>query len=292
MTSVRLPTLVETLYSSRLTCQQPSTRSTIPLSSTCLVLHLASMTQLCSGLCLTLTNAHRCQVCLWPVSYYLFQDWCAARFVTWTATVCTIHLATYQCDYKVYGVDRHQNTDDMQLYLSVDKWDLPAREGVLKLCIEAIYIWLSHTGLSLNMSNSEAIQFGAAKGRNVNDNLKSITIAGADIPLSSMLKSLVLVSSSIWDFPSTVKWQLCAKLATPIYMPYQTVANTGMQLSQLASRLLQLLVFRLFEFILDHLQKVKKVQNTLACIIAQQLKCNHITPILMILKELHWLPVI
>ena len=40
-----------------------------------------------------------------------------------------------------------------------------SEQAVLKLCIEAIYKWLSQTGLALNHSKSEAVQFGAAKRR-------------------------------------------------------------------------------------------------------------------------------
>ena len=64
---------------------------------------------------------------------------------------------------KAHGVNYHQYADDMQLYLSVDKQDRPARAGVLKLCTEAIYILLSHNSLKLNPSKLEAVQFGAAK---------------------------------------------------------------------------------------------------------------------------------
>ena len=61
--------------------------------------------------------------------------------------------------------------------------------GVLKLCTEAIFTWLSHIGLALNPSKSEAVQFGDAKGGIVNDNPKLITVVGADIPLTPVLES-------------------------------------------------------------------------------------------------------
>ena len=51
-----------------------------------------------NGLRLILTNAHHLSnMTLEPVSYNLFEDRCATKFVTWTI-FSTIHLAICQCN--------------------------------------------------------------------------------------------------------------------------------------------------------------------------------------------------
>ena len=58
-----------------------------------------------------------------------------------------------------------------------------------------MYNWLSHNGLALNLSKSEAIQFSVAQTRFRND-LKSVNVAGASIVLSPSIKRLGVILGS------------------------------------------------------------------------------------------------
>ena len=99
-------------------------------------------------------------------------------------------------------------------------------------------------------SSTEAIQRGVAKGRNVSDNPKLITVAGADIPLSPTLKSLGVNLDARLSFDNRVAGvcKACHFVYTLHAMrghPYHTNGkHCRMQNSHLASRLLQILLYR------------------------------------------------
>ena len=89
-------------------------------------------------------------------------------------------------------------TDDTQLYIALQQVDADTRN--LTLCTEAVRRWFLLNGLCLNPKKSEVIALGTSASTKSLEDLKTVNIAGADIPVTDTLKSLGVTLDSQLTF--------------------------------------------------------------------------------------------
>jgi hypothetical protein len=71
-------------------------------------------------------------------------------------------------------VKYHRHADGTQIYSAASKADLVAQVDTLENCKEAVHQWLLYSGLLLNPSESEVIQFTAGRRRERVDDVLSL----------------------------------------------------------------------------------------------------------------------
>ena len=110
-----------------------------------------------------------------------------------------------------FGSRHHPYADDTYLYVFTSKEELTTGIQTIKRCASALYAWLSHNGLALNLFKLEAIQFSVAQGLHTNK-VTAVNVADATIAPSPTIKSLGVVLDAHLKFDDHVV--AVARLAT------------------------------------------------------------------------------
>jgi len=188
-----------------------------------------------------------------------------------------------------HGVQFHQYADDTQLYLAIKSATDLAQ---LEECTIAVRDWFTINGMLLNPDKSEVLLV-ASKSNAAKFSLGScIRVAGSDIAYSVQLKSLGVTLDQKLSFDQHISqivkvsnFNICA-LRRIRPMLNRTVANT-IACSIVHTRLdyCNSLLYGATE---KNIQRLQRVQNTLARVVTGTRRRDHIKPAL---RELHWLPV-
>ena len=104
-------------------------------------------------------------------------------------------------------VSFHQYADDTQLHIGTNSSTLATQVATLESCTVRVNDWLSHNGIHLNPSKSEAIAFFNPRFKplaTLAESIQSISVAGSPIKLQSSIKSLGVHLDSKMSF-----WQAC-----------------------------------------------------------------------------------
>jgi hypothetical protein len=191
-----------------------------------------------------------------------------------------------------FGIGCYQYADDSQLLVSFDQDDAKNKLSSLADCTNALREWFMSNGLALNPDKSNAILLGTtARKRQLNIET-NVTIAGAKIELSSSLKILGVHFDSNLDFNIHVN-----KVCQAAYYHIKAIRRIRPMLTvKIANELASAVVTSRLDYcnaVLSGLSdynvaKLQRVQNTLARIVAQVSRREHITPVM---ADLHWLPV-
>jgi len=115
-------------------------------------------------------------------------------------------------------------------------------------CLSKVHNWLLHNGLSPNPAKSDAVQFTTGRGRRCEDNVESVSVSGVSCCHHTIYHSAVSIVTTRLDYCNSLFF--------------------GMSTRNFAI--------------------LQRVKNTLACVLLQKRKIDHITLSLM---ELHWLPI-
>ena len=91
---------------------------------------------------------------------------------------------------KVFGIHHHQYENNTHLNIFVSKKDRFIEVRIHEKCTDAIYDWLSHNGLTLNLDKSEAIRISVGSVQQNSVPIDTISVAGASIKLVDFVKSL------------------------------------------------------------------------------------------------------
>ena len=150
--------------------------------------------------------------------------------------------------------------------------------------------------LHLNPSKSEAITFFQPRSKPLQtlaESVKSISVAGSPIKLQTSIKNLGVYLDSRLSFDKQVSETCKASYfhirALRHIRSSLTVEAAKTVATAIVGSRLDLLQFSSRRHIcLKTYPRLQLVQNTLARVVAQKSRFDHITPVL---SELHWLPV-
>ena len=188
-----------------------------------------------------------------------------------------------------HGVQFHQYADDTQLYIAIQSDDDLAR---LEKCTLAVRDWFTENGMLLNPDKSEVLLVASQRNAKKIAPGSGVSVAGAKITSSVTLKSLGVTLDQSLTFDQHVQGVVKASnfhiraLRHIRPMLDRAVANT-MACSIVSTRL-DYCNSLLYGTKVSNIQKLQRVQNSLARVVACSTMRDHITPVL---KELHWLPV-
>ena len=169
----------------------------------------------------------------------------------------TLYVAPVANVITSHGVCHLQYADDTQLYVALKNED-----SIVKLQNFAndVYNWFAQNGLSLNPEKSEAILLGTGARLRHDQPIPSISIAGSDVDIRNSVKSLgVMIDSGL---------TLLQPLWSEHVLTIATVCCT--------------------EYQKRNIDKLQRLQNSLARVVTCTGASKHITPVL---SELHWLPI-
>ena len=90
--------------------------------------------------------------------------------------------------FSSFGLLQQQYADDTQLYVAISKDNHFLALNQLEDCLVVLHIWFCHNGLALNPDKSDAIIFGTAQRTRSLQNLSTVNVAGAIVPISDHIK--------------------------------------------------------------------------------------------------------
>ena len=187
------------------------------------------------------------------------------------------------------GVQFHQYADDTQLYIAV-KSDSDIKK--LEECTIRVRDWFTQNGMLLNPDKSEALLVARKSNMENFAGGAGIRIAGSDIAYSVQLKSLGVTLDTKLSFDQHIGNIVKSSnynirsLRHIRPMLSQTVANTIA--CSIVSTRLDYCNSLLYGTSVKNIQRLQRVQNTLARVVTGTKRRDHIKPVL---RDLHWLPV-
>ena len=204
----------------------------------------------------------------------------------------SLYVAPLSAVINSFSVSHHQYADDTQIYIAVSKADVSEKVGLLQDCTEGVHSWLQMNGLQLNPVKSEVIQFSATRGRDKIDDVTSVLVSKAVIQPVSSIRSLGVTLDRKLSFDQHVN-NTCKSC-------YHHIRALRHIRESLPEEVVKIVACSVIGSRLDYcnsllngtsksnLNKLQRVQNTLARVVLRQRKYDHITPAL---KGLHWLSV-
>ena len=100
-------------------------------------------------------------------------------------TICDSHTQNH------VNIQHQKYADDTQVFISVSPTDSAFSITRLESSLTDLYCWLSHNGLCLNPSKSDAILSGTQKRHHTCPPIASINIASSVVNLSTLSVNLV-----------------------------------------------------------------------------------------------------
>ena len=193
-----------------------------------------------------------------------------------------------------FSVKFHQYADDTQIYLAVSRENSSSAVSNLMACTTAVYNWLLHNTLALNPDKSDAAMFGTAQRvQSLQDqNLVSVSVAGTPITLTDHIKSLGVTFDTRLSFDKYV-----GEVCKGCYYHIHGLRHVRAAMSVETANMVACAIIgarldycnSLFSGMSDaNFDKLQRVQNSLARVVAGTRRRDHITPVL---AQLHWLPV-
>jgi len=201
----------------------------------------------------------------------------------------TLYIAPIAAVISSFGVRHLQYADDTQLYVALENSDSVA---TLEHCADALYEWFSRNGLSLNPDKSEAIVMGTSARLRTEAPTSSVTVSGSCISVANTVKSLGVTLDSALTFDHHVR-NICKSSAyhlralRHIRRSIDEHSAQSIACSLVGARIdyCNALLYGTSQANIDRLQRL---QNSLARTVTGVRKYDHITPTL---KQLHWLPI-
>jgi hypothetical protein len=187
------------------------------------------------------------------------------------------------------GVQFHQYADDTQLYVAI-KSDSDIKK--LEECTLEVRDWFTRNGMLLNPDKSEVLLVARKANAEKFARGTGVCVAGSNIAFSVQLKSLGVMLDQSLSFDQHVSNIVKASYFNIRSLRHirpmldKTVANTIA--CSIVSTRLDYCNSLLYGTSTGNLQRLQRVQNTLARVVSGTRKRDHIKPVL---KDLHWLPV-
>jgi len=190
---------------------------------------------------------------------------------------------------KEHGVQYHQYADDTQLYIAA-KSDQDIKR--LEVCTVAVRDWFTQNGMLLNPDKSEVLLVANPSNAQKFGQGSGVSVAGSNITYSVQLKSLGITLDQHLSFDQHItnvvrssNYNIKA-LRHIRPMLDKTVANTIA--CSIVSTRLDYCNSLLFGASKKNIQRLQRVQYSLARVVAGSRRRDHMKPVL---RDLHWLPV-
>ena len=188
-----------------------------------------------------------------------------------------------------FGVNHVQYADDTQLYVSL------RNEGDIQTvndCFRALHSWFVINGLSLNPNKSEATILGTSARQRREVCISQITLNDAHIPVATSVKSLGVVIDNTLSLNQHVS-SMCKAAGYHIkalrcIRKFIDEDMAKMMGSSMVGSRLDYCNSLLYGTSNANIDKLQRVQNSLARVVKLRGKFDHATSIL---AELHWLKI-
>ena len=188
-----------------------------------------------------------------------------------------------------FNVNQIQYANDTQLYISLHDDNSVT---VLQLCVEAVYDWFGRNGLALNPTKTEAIIVDTGACLRQEAPIDSVSLARADIKITESVKSLEVTIDCSLNFNKHVDG-ICRSSGYHIralrhirrFIDCDSAKSVACALVGARIDYCNSILHGTSQCNIDKLQRL---QNSLAHAVVGSGRCEHITPIL---ARLHWLPI-
>jgi len=188
-----------------------------------------------------------------------------------------------------FGVSHAQYADDTQLYVALNS---ATTLTTMNNCFEAVHHWFAVNGLALNPGKSEATVIGTSAKLRIESKIDTIALSDVRIPVADCVKSLGVSIDSTLSFNQHVD-NICKASHYHIRAlrhirqclnndTARTVASSmvGARLDYCNSLL--------YGTTTVNINKLQRVQNSLARVVTGTRRYDHITAVL---ADLHWLKI-
>ena len=188
------------------------------------------------------------------------------------------------------GVQHQQYADDTQLFISLSPANLSESIKCLECCLLRLHEWFCLNGLALNPDKSEAIWLSTHQRSRTLQPYPSINVAGADVPISTKIKTLGIILDNRLTFDTHVA-SICASCFFHIRAFRHIRPNLTQDMAKsvavsLISSRLDYCNFLLYGSSQANIHKLQRVQNVIA-----KLVCAGNVRSSDALCSLHWLPI-
>jgi hypothetical protein len=194
---------------------------------------------------------------------------------------------------KRHGLNHHTYADDTQIYVTFKPTANSVKDAIIRLesCVEEVKSWMENNLLKLNEDKTELIVFTPKQKQHLFSDIK-VTIGGCSISPKPHVKNLGVVFDKHLAMDKHVN-----TISRTCHYHLRNIGRIRRYLTNDACRtVVQSLVTSRLDYgnALLHgqpktqTQRLQKIQNTAARIVACIPRHEHITPVL---KNLHWLPV-
>ena len=204
-------------------------------------------------------------------------------------TLYTSPLGTLLSDS---SINYHFYADDTQLFVSFDDKNCASSLESLSSCLNRVQSWMFNNKLSLNPSKTEFLLLGTPHQLEKFSNIHSVNFDNSLIHKSESVRNLGFYFDKSMTLTNHIN-QVC-KISHFQIRDIRRIRNCVPK-SALVPLANALVTSRLdycnslYNGITkSNLQKLQRIQNSLARAISKTSKYDHITPVL---KNLHWLPV-
>ena len=203
----------------------------------------------------------------------------------------SLYFAPLEDLIREHGIDCMMYADDTQLYVTVNSMDRPSALSKLELCVKDVLIWCTANKLACNPSKTEIVHLSSRFTQC--DPLPDISVNGVAITPAPVARDLGIALDSHLKFNSHIN-NICKSASLAI-------RNIGRIRKYLCQADCEKLVHAFITSRLDccnsilsglpdsELDKLQRLQNTAARLVAREKKQDHITPLL---RKLHWLPIL
>ena len=189
------------------------------------------------------------------------------------------------------SIKYHLYADDTQLYISFTPSNSTSSLEILSNTFSDILSWMNSNKLLLNPSKTEFLLIGTKQQRLKFSQLTTLSLGNDIIPVSSSARNLGFIFESDMSFTDQIN-----SLSKSCHFHIRDICRIRHLLPLSAATVLtnslvssKLYCNSLYNGIsLANLNKIQRIQNTLARVVTNTSKFEHITPIL---KKLHWLSI-
>ena len=201
----------------------------------------------------------------------------------------TLYVAPVASVIASFDVHHMQYADDTQLYIALDNTNSTIS---LDCCFVAVKHWFALNGLSLNPDESEAIVIGTSARHRSEGAVEVVTLGTDSITVTDSVRSLGVTIDSTLSFNTHVN-EVCrairhhTRALRHVRKCISTEDATRIAVS-IASARLDYCNSVLYKTSQSNISKLQRAQNSLARVVTNSRKGDHITPILV---DLHWLPI-